>query len=205
MTIPGWRRATDAYAEFLVECDDVSPERLRQELMAEYCRLFVGPGKLRCPPFESVYRDGGTVMGPSTHAVLQCYQEAGFQPAGPREPPDHMASELQFMSHLCRQEGDWWRTANMGGVTSVLSREDRFHQEHLSRWAEAFCSLLSRSTRSAFYQAVAALLSSWLAADATVPSAWLLILQGGSPAASAANLSGGPLPQPEGWGMSMSA
>src|SRR3990172_1400940 len=115
LPIPGWRTATDAYAQFVADGDDVSPERLRQELMAEYCRLFVGPGKLRCPPFESVYRDGGTVMGSSTYGVLQCYQEGRFQPAGPREPPDHMASELQFMSHLCRQEGDSWRATSIEG------------------------------------------------------------------------------------------
>ena len=55
------------------------------ELRVEYNRLFVGPGKLPCPPYESVYRTDrvegeiGTLMGPSALDVKNRYAEAGLE------------------------------------------------------------------------------------------------------------------------------
>jgi len=111
--------------------------------MAENNVPFVGPGRLDSPPYESVYRDGGCVMGPSTYAVLQIYQEAGFHPGAAPEPADHIAHELLFMSRLCGREANLWGVEDLGAVSTVLASEDRFQNEHLCRWTPDFCSRLN--------------------------------------------------------------
>lgn len=176
LPVPGWLAATDAYARFLVSARATPRAFLHPELMAEYCRLFVGPGTLDCPPYESVYRDGGCVMGRSTYDVLRIYQEAGFEPATPREPSDHIAHELRFMSCLCGREPGLWEAENIEAVSAILTVEDCFLNEHLSRWTPDFCSRLHRTTASGLYAAAAGLLSCWVGADAALPRAWLMFL-----------------------------
>ncbi|MFW6265495.1 MAG: TorD/DmsD family molecular chaperone [Halanaeroarchaeum sp.] len=113
-------------------------------LRAEHTRLFVGPGELPCPPYESVYRDdGGQVLGPSTEAVVAWYRTfgVGLDPAV-RDLPDHVAVELEFLAHLQRR-----------GETATV---DRFLAEHPRRWVPAFCDRVEAATREPFYRALAA-------------------------------------------------
>ncbi len=54
------------------------------DLKVEYNRLFVGPGALPCPPYQSVYdktrptEDQGTVMGPTAEAVEKAMRQEGL-------------------------------------------------------------------------------------------------------------------------------
>ncbi|MFY9141159.1 MAG: molecular chaperone TorD family protein, partial [Thermacetogeniaceae bacterium] len=78
-----------------------------EELEVEYCRLFVGPGRVEVPPYESVYHghdstmQQGLVMGPVTLEVKELYYEAGLQLAADfSDMPDHIAVETLFLAYL---------------------------------------------------------------------------------------------------------
>ncbi len=74
-------------------------------LVAEWMRLFEGPGRIPAPLFGSFYLDDGLLMGPSSIAVAAEYRRHGIQPRTGGTPPDHLAFELGFLGMLTAQDG----------------------------------------------------------------------------------------------------
>jgi len=114
------------------------------ELRAEHARLFVGPADPPCLPYESVYRDGdddgpGQVLGPSTHDVVNWYQEygMGLDPDW-SDLPDHLATELEFAAVLLDR-----------GESGAC---ERFLDEHPRQWFDDFASAVRASDPPAFYR-----------------------------------------------------
>lgn len=116
-------------------------------LRVEHTRLFDGPGKHPCPPYESVYRDAdadqkyGPVMGPSTETVRHWYAEYGLTAGSWNDLPDHVAVELEFAG---------WLSAR--GETEAL---ESFLNEHPRRWLHTFAERVAKSTREEFYAVLA--------------------------------------------------
>ena len=135
-------------------------------LRLEYNRLFVGPGALACPPYESVYRrdrpesERGMLMGPSVIDVKNRYSEAGLQINKDfSDLPDHVAVELEFMCFLCAKEAE----AASSGVDEEIwkRRQAEFWKFHLNTWIVEFSDRLSKNTKSPFYKASAMFLKEW--------------------------------------------
>ena len=132
-----------------------------QTLEVEYNRLFVGPGHLRCPPYESVYeRDRpsdeiGLLAGPVVPEINRLYAEAGFRLSDSfRDYPDHIAAELEFMGHLCARESE----SAEDEAEKWSAYEAKFVNGHLGTWAEKFADSVLAATASPFYLAAATLL-----------------------------------------------
>ena len=132
------------------------------DLSVEYNRLFVGPGKLPCPPYESVYRTDrdageiGTLMGPSVWDVKNRYAEAGLEISKDfRDYPDHVAVELEFMHFLCSREAT---AALSEDKENWRRREKEFLEIHLKSWAGVFSDKVLKSTDSQFYKTAASFL-----------------------------------------------
>ncbi|MGC8661938.1 MAG: TorD/DmsD family molecular chaperone [Nitrososphaeria archaeon] len=130
-------------------------------LEIEYNRLFVGPGHVPCPPYESVYRkdrplmERGLVMGPSTIDVQKRYGEAGLQKSKDfKDLPDHIAVELEFMRYLCAKEADEgpgkWRTMQV-----------EFLNHHVKPWYLEFAECVKKHT-TGFYAVLADELAKFL-------------------------------------------
>lgn len=132
----------------------------------EYHRLFVGPGNVAVPPYESVYREGGRIIGQTTLDVQKRYGQAGFvlDPAL-NDLPDHAAAELAFMAVLAEEEAKAWEAGDDRAALVWLQREAAFLGDHLGRWLPAFCDRLLRSTEDPFYRALAASLPQFVALD----------------------------------------
>lgn len=143
------------------------PTRLLcRELALEYNRLFVGPDTLPCPPYESAYCDGRTVMGPSALAVRQAYQAAQLSATrAVPGPPDHIAIELAFMAELCSRQLRALVDGCEPAVRQSLAAQRRFLEEHLGRWAAPFGQDVRAATRCAFYRGAAAVLPVWISLD----------------------------------------
>ncbi len=76
----------------------------QSKLSIDHAALFVGPFELIAAPYGSVYIDKKrTVMGDSSQNVAHCYQDAGVS-VDVKEPPDHIAIELEFLHFLCSKE-----------------------------------------------------------------------------------------------------
>lgn len=143
------------------------PARAARALGPRYQALFVGPYALGAPPWESCYLGAsGAVMGESAVAVARAYAGAGhaLRP-DVRQPPDHIAFELEFMALLAGEEARRWRTLDAAAVRACLAQEQRFLVEHLSRWVPPFVDRVKATARSRFYAALASATAAWVPAD----------------------------------------
>lgn len=144
--------------------DDQTDESV-QELEQEYNRLFVGPGHVHCPPYESVYRrdrpevEMGLVMGPSVIDVKRRYSEAGLVVSKDfKDLPDHIAVELEFMYFLCTNEA-----RDVKEATEIWrERQSEFLVSHLLPWVSTFAEAVLINTTSPFYRAATNLLKEFL-------------------------------------------
>ncbi len=162
-----WVKASELTAEThrLVSADPesepvkvpTSPEETLG-LLDEYERLFVGPGQVPCPPYESFWREDvpvdirRTLMGPCTAELKELYQGLGLQvSAASGELPDHVAIELEALA-------------------VALSRDDseelgrRLYQEHLGQFLPRLCRAVTHDAESDFYRELAALSLDWMSA-----------------------------------------
>ena len=142
--------------------------RTTEELLDEYERLFVGPGRTPCPPYESLWLGGqprleqGRLMGAASVAVADLYRGLGLDVAGTvHELPDHVAIELEALAFALRAEG----------ATAEEARGALLH-EHLLSWLPALCAAVEREARQPFYAVLARVTTAWverLARDVPVP------------------------------------
>jgi len=137
-----------------------------EELVSEYHRLFVGPDHLPAPPYESVYRDGGTVMGESTLDVVRQYRQAGYalDPRA-RELPDHVGSELAFMALLSAEEAAAWEEGDPARAERWRLRQRDFLDGHLALWAPELSSRVLEATDAPFYRGLAVSLRECVAVE----------------------------------------
>ena len=135
------------------------------DLKKEYLRLFVGPGHVKCPPYESIYRQDrpplqkGLVMGPSTADVRRRYAEADLVLAKTfHDLPDHVAVEMEFMHFLCAEELRALEEGNLQESARRREMQQEFLREHLEPWVDRFAECVLRSARSPFHKSAADLL-----------------------------------------------
>ena len=137
---------------------DETSEALRREFNV----LFLGPGKLSAPPWESVYLSPDRlVMQAPAQEVLREYVDAGLGYDGMIGcPPDHVAKELGFMAALIGSAAD----GNDHGE-AARERQQDFLRRHLLQWLPRFCGDLELADTARFYRIVARLLRSFLNAE----------------------------------------
>ena len=125
-------------------------------MLYEHERLFVGPGQVPCPPYESFWRDDvpidlwHSLMGPCTADLRRLYRELGIdmdQAAG--ELPDQVAVEFEALAY-------------------ALSRPDCAHvaealvTDHLGQWLPRLCRAVATEAGHPFYAGLAAVTLDWL-------------------------------------------
>ncbi|MFQ5711841.1 MAG: molecular chaperone [Candidatus Geothermarchaeales archaeon] len=144
-------------------------EELSQRLVVEFTRLFRGikKGYGPPPPYESVYRGEGRVVGEVTLEVMKIYSEAGFgiidEYAGPQ---DHIGAELKFMSFLCYREMEAWENEKVKDGKRCLEMEKKFLDEHLLQLIPEFCGRVEEEAKEEFYVGVARLTERFVLMDA---------------------------------------
>jgi len=167
-TLPGAiaGRSRPDLALFLAEARTGDLTALAGSLTVEYCRLFVGPYSLPCPPYGSVYLDGGQVMGPRSIDAASRYREQGLRVArGWREPPDHIAVELAFMARLSGKYVAAADSGRQGEARRLLEIQRRFLHDHVGRWGPTFAERLRGAASCHLYRFLGEFLPVWLAFD----------------------------------------
>ena len=147
-------RAGDAEIE---ELEAALAEADVEQLLDEYERLLVGPGRVACGPYESLWRgDGprreqGRLMGAASADVLRIYRDLGIAVrADAGELPDHLALEWEALAYAFEQDA--------AEASAELARA------HLAVWMPPFCDAVAAETASPFYAALARLTPLWTAA-----------------------------------------
>ncbi len=128
-----------------------------EELLEEYERLLVGPGRAPCPPYESLWRDDqpkleqGRLMSAAAGDVARLYADLGLAVrADAHELPDHLAVEWEALGYALEQ--------------GAGAEAERLLRDHLAVWTARFCGAVERETTSLFYAALARLTVTWTAA-----------------------------------------
>lgn len=146
----------------------VSWSALRQggaddELAIEYTRLFdVGPSGPPCPLYGGHY--AGDRMKTMEEAI-RFYNHFGLRPAeSPRELPDHLVTELEFLHFLSFREA---QALGEGADTGPWCRAQRdFVQRHPGRWVPRLRERVEKQRPMPFYRVLANLLEALLAREA---------------------------------------
>jgi DMSO reductase family type II enzyme chaperone len=160
----------DALAEALFAVSPPLGERLESgplreagpgdALAVEYTRLFdVGPGGPPCP------LHGGLWIGDrmkTMEEVLRFYRHFGLALAdSPRELPDHLSIELEFLHYLAYREAE--ALAEGGDPGPYRRAQHDFASRHAARFAPLLRARLERENAAPFYVALARGLESLLA------------------------------------------
>ncbi|HUB71640.1 MAG TPA: molecular chaperone TorD family protein [Acidimicrobiales bacterium] len=124
-------------------------------LLDEYERLFVGPGPVPCPPYESFWREDvpidirRSLMGPCTAQLRQLYRDLGIELAADSgELPDHVAVEFEALAFALSSD-----------ETSEVARA--IWSDHLGHWLPRLCRAVSREAEARFYKDLAQLSLDW--------------------------------------------
>ncbi len=120
-------------------------------LLWEYTRLFIGPYRLPCPPWESVYTSPKhLMMQESADQILQLYREAGLTINTADVLPDHIGAELNFLAVLLQRT-----ITGTGQEGHCMNMAGRLLSEHLLKWIPGFTTDMENAAESLFYKAVA--------------------------------------------------
>jgi TorA maturation chaperone TorD len=127
------------------------------ELIRDYRRLFIGPGHIPAPPWESVYLSiEGLVYEEQTMAVRKFYARYGLQsPKRYKEPDDHFGLEMAFLAHLCTLGLASIQAGDSDGLAGHLEAMSDFLKEHLLLWVLAFLNRVIEHAQTAYYRGAA--------------------------------------------------
>ena len=139
-------------------CTGWDPARLGT-LEWDFNRLFVGPGEMLAPPWESVHRSKTrlTFQEP-TLQVRELYQRFGVEaPAVHREPDDHLGLELAFMATLSDLAAGAAARDDAAQLAAGFQTQKDFLQDHLLAWAPACLGLVEKHAETDYYRGAARL------------------------------------------------
>ena len=148
-------------------CDRWDPAQL-DALTWDFNRLFVGPGEMLAPPWESVHRSRTklTFQEP-TLQVRALYAAFGVQaPALHREPDDHLALELDFLATLSERAVEAGDRGDGEQLEGCLRAQQAFLRDHLLAWAPTCLALVEKHAETDYYRGAARLTRGSLAASA---------------------------------------
>ncbi len=151
-------RAPAGLALLRAFCEGWDPARLGA-LEWDFNRLFVGPGEMLAPPWESVYRSKTklTFQEP-TLQVRAVYERFGVQaPAVHREPDDHLGLELAFVATLSDLAAATAARDDTAQLATCRQTQRDFLQDHLLAWAPACLALVEKHAETDYYRGAARL------------------------------------------------
>jgi TorA maturation chaperone TorD len=113
---------------------DIASDSELEDLLWEYTRLFIGPYKLPCPPWESVYMSPKKLMMQEAYdEVRDYYNKAGLTVNNQGIMADHIGAELNFLVVILQkansdpEKEQYYRNLAKG-----------FLAEHIIKWVPQF-------------------------------------------------------------------
>ncbi len=150
------------YVEYAIKRD---LKEVELELAVDYANIFLGVKKKPPHPSESVYKTGLLMQEPYEE-VLHAYWDAGVNVVKEfKEPADHIAIELQFMSYLCRKAQEALQQNNKEDVLKYLKMQKDFLEKHLSQWVPKLAKDIEESADTDFYRGFGKILGPYIQHD----------------------------------------
>ena len=142
--------------------------QLANDLGSEYVRLFIGPGNLSVPPWESIHVTGKQlIFQKETLDVRNAYRAEGFLPVGyPSVADDHIAIEASFMQKLAGKSVKAYQSDDLEECLRLLDVQKDFLEKHLARWLPKYSKSLGElNRRHELYPVAAACFSEYAVWD----------------------------------------
>jgi TorA maturation chaperone TorD len=135
-------------------------EKRMDELKDNYYKLFIGPGQLLAPPWESVYTEQDkTLFGKSTLEVRQHYRKNGLRINNiNKEPDDHISHECAYMNYLSGSAAKALEKEDISVCERFIEEMRLFYGLHLHKWAFRFAEQVIAGSDTGFYCGVGYLL-----------------------------------------------
>lgn len=116
------------------------PERLH-ELQAAFTDLFINRlGGAPAPPYGSVYLEpDARLMGTSSLSVAEAYRGEGLSLENSVEPPDCLATEMEFLYYLVGQEEEALQGGQLEAARTAVRKQADFCRALLHPWVPEFC------------------------------------------------------------------
>lgn len=157
-TLDSWRALlSEAVPDILsdlkdaLEKIDMASDSELEDLLWEYTRLFIGPYKLPCPPWESVYTSPKRLMLQEAYdEVRDYYNKAGLTVNNQGIMADHIGAELNFLAvvlqkaHSDPKKEQYYRDLTRG-----------FLDEHVIKWIPQFARDMEDAADLLFYKTLA--------------------------------------------------
>ncbi len=152
---------------FINSIKDMPEPEVAENLAVDFTRLFRGikKGYGPPPPYESVWRGEGKVMGEWAQKVLENYYASGIGMDMEDELPDYIGIELKFMAILSYHEKERYRGHNIQEVKRFVRIQQEFMNEHIQQWIPEFCNRVAEEATSSFYKGCALLTKGFLEID----------------------------------------
>ena len=163
------RKAINRIVLYLKQPD--APSRKKWETLHwDYTRMFIGPGKVPAPPWESIYRDPDHLyFSQETQEVRNAYRMHNLLPKDlGHQPDDHLGLELDFLHKLCEAARDKAKMADETGLVEILKDQKAFLDEHLLRWVPDWARDVMKNAETDFYKGMAELLEAYLNLDVQI-------------------------------------
>ncbi len=128
-------------------------------IQADHTRLFIGPGKIIVPAWESVYfSDERLTFQEKTLEVRNWYRRYNLEPENIyHEPDDHIGLEFIFIAHLAQLDLAALENKDQQKFSELLQAQKNFLSEHLLKWGRVWCDLLAKNAKTDFYHGIALL------------------------------------------------
>ncbi len=127
---------------------DIPPKLPKADPLADletgFTDLFINRlGGVPVPPYGSVYLEqAGILMGASTLKVLDAYRKESLSLERSSEPPDYLATELEFLYYLVGQEEEALQQRQVETARAFSLKQQAFVKKLLSPWLPVFCHRL---------------------------------------------------------------
>lgn len=140
-------------ANYIKSKSNISPQELEIELGVERTRLFggiredYGPP----PPYESIYLNENTLMGPATKEVMEVYRNSnvytGWQHSS--NLPDFLGTELEYLTILCQKCS---RSNDYIEQQRLLELEKYFIENHIGKWVNLYITESKKWIETSFFE-----------------------------------------------------
>ncbi|MGB3714837.1 MAG: molecular chaperone TorD family protein, partial [Candidatus Promineifilaceae bacterium] len=139
-------------------------------LKADYTRLFIGPGQVLAPPWESVFvKEGRMIFQEVTLQVRDWYRRYDLQTVKLyEEPDDHIGLELTFLAHLAGLGLAALKKQDDVEFAAVVEAQRGFLSEHVLRWTPIWCDQVGVYCRTDFFRGIALVVRGALAEMAAI-------------------------------------
>ncbi len=128
-----------------------------EEIKADFTHLFLGPGRIPAPPYESVFRSEEHLMFEKEMLDVRAAYRGhgmGLEKNNP-VPDDHIGFEFQFTALLCLKIAESL-TKNKPDDAGIIQNDlTRFMDAHLFKWLPDFFSRVKDNSATGYFYGMA--------------------------------------------------